>query len=220
MRAGATSRWILPPRFTLFLASFAAAGAALSPLTQRWSQAMLAGFDIAVLAFGLSLWPLTRDHTAQQMRRAAKDNDARRLGVLIITSLVMAVMVTGVAIELPDAKRESGAGHVLSMLLVLTTLVIAWVFSNLICAFHYAHLYYRDSDDGEGGLNFPSDAKGYCPNFWDFAYFSLTMGMAFATSDVAITQGDIRRFATLHGTAAFFYNLIVLAFTINVTAGG
>jgi uncharacterized membrane protein len=43
--------------------------------------------------------------------------------------------------------------------------------------------------------------------------------MAFATSDVNITRSDIRRFATMHGTAAFFYNLIVLAFTINVTAG-
>jgi len=203
----------------LFLASFALAGGVLFPLAQRWSQALLGGFVVGVLVFGLSLWPLTRDHTAAQMRRAASDNDARRLGVLIITSLVMAVVVTGVAIELPDARRESGTGHVLSMLLVLLSLVVAWVFANLICAFHYAHLFYRD-DGAEGGLKFPCDADHYDPDLWDFAYFSLTMGMAFATSDVAITGPDIRRFATLHGAAAFFYNLIVLAFTINVTAGG
>jgi uncharacterized membrane protein len=210
--------WFLPPRFMLFLASFALAGAALMPLAQRWSQALLGGFDVGVLVFSLSLWPLTRDHTPGEMRRHARDNDARRLGVLIITSLLMAVMVTGVAIELPDARRESGAGHMLSMLLVLGSLVVAWVFSNLICALHYAHLFYGDGT--EGGLKFPADKDGYCPNFWDFAYFSLTMGMAFATSDVAITDPAIRRFATLHGAAAFFYNLIVLAFTINVTAGG
>jgi len=57
------------------------------------------------------------------------------------------------------------------------------------------------------------------PCFWDFAYFATTIGMAFATSDVEITRADIRRIATLHGVIAFFYNLIVLAFTINVTAG-
>jgi uncharacterized membrane protein len=210
--------WILPPRFIAFLASFALAGGAFSFVVQRWSQSMLAGFDVGVLVFSLSLWPLTRDRTPGQMRRHAQDNDARRLGVLILTSLVMAVVVTGVAVELPDARRESGTGHMLSMLLVLTTLVIAWVFANLICALHYAHLFYGDAS--EGGLTFPSDEKGYCPNFWDFAYFSLTMGMAFATSDVQITAPDIRRFATMHGAAAFFYNLIVLAFTINVTAGG
>jgi hypothetical protein len=73
---------------------------------------------------------------------------------------------------------------------------------------------------GEGGLKFPSDDDHYDPDIWDFAYFSLTMGMAFQTSDVSITGPQIRRFATLHGAAAFFYNLIVLAFTINVTAGG
>jgi uncharacterized membrane protein len=217
-RGEGSDGWILPPRFTLFLACFAAAGGALSPLVQRWSQAMLGGFDVAVLIFAASLWPLTRDRTPGQIRRHAQDNDARRLGVLVITSLVMAVMVTSVAIELPDARRESGAGHVLSMLLVLTTLVIAWVFSNLICALHYAHLFYGDA--GEGGLKFPAEGENYRPNFWDFAYFSLTMGMAFATSDVAITAPAIRRFATMHGAAAFFYNLIVLAFTINVTAGG
>ena len=202
----------------LFLASFALAGAALLPLVQRWSQAMLGGFDVGVAAFAVSLWSLTRDRTPAMIRRHAQDNDARRLGVLVLTSLVMAVVVTGVAIELPDARRESGAGHILSMLLVLATLVVAWVFANLICALHYAHLFYGDSS--EGGLKFPSDERDYCPNFWDFAYFSLTMGMAFATSDVAITEGGIRRFATMHGAAAFFYNLIVLAFTINVTAGG
>jgi uncharacterized membrane protein len=155
------------------------------------------------------------------MRRHARDNDARRLGVLVITSLLMAVMVTGVAIELPDARRRSGAGHMLSMLLVLASLVVAWVFSNLICAALRASLLWRGH---RGGLKFPADSRDggddYCPNFWDFAYFSLTMGMAFATSDVAITEPRIRRFATLHGAAAFFYNLIVLAFTINVTASG
>lgn len=43
--------------------------------------------------------------------------------------------------------------------------------------------------------------------------------MAFATSDVEITTQRMRRVATVHGALAFFYNLIVLAFTINVTAG-
>jgi uncharacterized membrane protein len=141
----------------LFLASFLLAGAALLPLAQRWSQALLGGFDVGVLVFSLSLWPLTRDHTPGEMRRHARDNDARRLGVLVITSLLMAVMVTGVAIELPDARRESGAGHMLSMLLVLASLVVAWVFSNLICALHYAHLFYGEGI--EGGLKFPADSR-------------------------------------------------------------
>jgi uncharacterized membrane protein len=43
--------------------------------------------------------------------------------------------------------------------------------------------------------------------------------MAFATSDVEICRSDMRRIALIHCILAFFYNLLVLAFTINVTAG-
>ena len=37
--------------------------------------------------------------------------------------------------------------------------------------------------------------------------------------DYAASDGDIRRIAVIHSAVAFFYNLVVLAFTINVTAG-
>jgi uncharacterized membrane protein len=144
---------------------------------------------------------------------------------LLITSLVMVVVVTAVTVELPNARQEKGTAHAFALGLVLLSLVIAWAFSNLIFALHYAHLYYRD--DGQGGLNFPqagkpipdSDADQFCPDYLDFAYFSLTIGMAFATADVAMPGRKFRHVAIIHAIAAFFYNLVVLAFTINVTAG-
>jgi uncharacterized membrane protein len=40
--------------------------------------------------------------------------------------------------------------------------------------------------------------------------------MTFQTSDVTITGEHIRRVVTLHCLAAFFFNIGVLAFTINV----
>lgn len=217
------SRWIMPPRFLLFLGLLALAATATWPLVVHRGQALLAGFDVAAIAFILSLIPLSHDHTPAQMRAHAKTNDAGRIGVLVITGLLMLVIVTGVAIELPDARHDTGPAHIWGMVLVLGSLVVAWAFSNLVYALHYAHMYYREN--GESGLNFPEhrDAPRHhdpCPNFWDFVYFSLTVGMAFATSDVEITRSDIRRIVALHGVAAFFYNLIVLAFTINVTAGG
>lgn len=214
--------WPLPARFIAFLVLLPAVTLAAGPLVERWSQAVLVGFDAAALAFAMSLWRLTRDHTPGQMRAHARANDSGRLGMLMLSSLLMVVIVTAVVIELPHARHDSGPAHMWAMLLVLGSLVVAWVFSNLIYALHYAHMYYRGSE--EGGLNFPrphgSDAEPHCPVFWDFIYFSLTIGMAFATSDVELTRADIRRVAVVHGAAAFFYNLIVLAFTINVTAGG
>jgi len=215
-------RWILPPRFMVFLALLALGAALAWPFVLHRGQALLAGFDVAALVFIASLRPLARNHTPAQMRHHAAANDAGRAGVLAITSLLMVVIVTAVAIELPDARHDTGPAHIWGMVLVLGSLVVAWAFSNLVYALHYAHMYYRGS--AEGGLNFPErrddPINNHCPVFWDFVYFSLTIGMAFATSDVEITRADIRRIVALHGVAAFFYNLIVLAFTINVTAGG
>jgi uncharacterized membrane protein len=213
---------ILPRRFTAFLAIFVVATLALAAARIPWSQALLTGFDAAALAFIASLWPLTRDHSATQIRRHAIENDANRLGVLVITSLVMLVITTALFIAIPDARTATGTARAAHLLLVLGSLIIAWLFSNLVYALHYAHMYYTGVD---GGLNFPEqrDApidRQHCPDFWDFAYYATTIGMAFATSDIEVTQPAIRRVTMAHGIAAFFYNLIVLAFTINVTAGG
>jgi uncharacterized membrane protein len=211
---------ILPRRFAAFLVIFAVASLALwrGPVPIAASQALLAGFDLAAIAFIASLWPLSRDHSAAQIRRHAIENDANRFGVLVITSLVMLVITTALFIAIPAARNATGAARITHLLLVLGSLIVAWGFSNLVYALHYAHMYFGGT---QGGLCFPNQADPHrCPDFWDFAYFSTTIGMAFATSDVEITEPAIRRVATIHGIAAFFYNLIVLAFTINVTAGG
>jgi uncharacterized membrane protein len=44
--------------------------------------------------------------------------------------------------------------------------------------------------------------------------------MAFATSDVDVTDQHIRRVVTVHCLAAFAVNIGVLAFTLNVLGGG
>lgn len=210
---------VLPLRFWLFLLALPLAILAWQQATGRLGQAILGGFDLAALLFIASLHRLTRNHTPAQMRAHAKANDTGRVGMLALTSLVMVVIVTAVAVELPLARQETGLMKAGALALVLASLLVAWLFSNLIYGLHYAHMYYRGS--AEGGLNFPlAGGKAHTPDYWDFAYFALTVGMAFATADVEIARSDIRRVAMVHATAAFFYNLIVLAFTINVTAGG
>jgi len=217
LRARAGAAWPIPPRFVLFLAVALASGALFLELPLRWSQAVLGAFDVAALLFAVSMWRLTRDDTPAQMRVDAQANDSNRFGVLVITTLVMLVIVTAVAVELPEARKLTGTAHITALLLVLSSLVVAWLFSNLVFALHYAHMFYRE--DGVGGLDFPHAGEDpHCPDYGDFIYFALTIGMAFATSDVEICRADIRRIVTIHSAIAFFYNLIVLAFTINVTA--
>ena len=53
-----------------------------------WKDAAALAFDVAALCFLVSLVPLLRDSAVAVMRRHAEENDANRLMVLVITSLL------------------------------------------------------------------------------------------------------------------------------------
>jgi uncharacterized membrane protein len=112
-----------------------------------------------------------------------------------------------------------GRNHLTTMdfAIVAVTLVLAWLFSNLVYAFHYAHMFYDAKDAGDaGGIIFP---EGGAPVFADFVYFAFVIGMTCQTADLDISSRRIRRVVTMQGLFAFFFNLGVLAMTINVLSG-
>jgi len=207
-----TTTKILPWRYGLFLLVFASA-MPLALLTGPIAGIML-GFDLAVLAHFATLPPLFH-HDAAGMRAHARQNDANRTLILALTGIVMLIILVIVASEL-----RYGRGPERAMLaLIVATLILAWLFSNLIYTFHYAWLFYRDDRQGgdHGGLDFPNRPE---PDYWDFSYFAFTLGMTFQTSDVGITHPAIRRVALFHSVAAFLFNLGIVAFTINILGSG
>ena len=203
---------IAPPRFALFALLFVIGLAVLVPSTGPGRGTMLA-FDIAATAFLVSLITLFRHGDVAHMRRAARDNDANRALLLAITATTMIAILTAVAGEL-KGRNDSGA-----IALVIATLALAWLFTNMVYALHYAHLFYIADDGGKDarGLEFPDCDE---PDYWDFLYFGATLGMTFQTSDVSITSRRIRRVVLGHSLAAFVFNLGIVAFTINVLGGG
>lgn len=197
------------PRFLAFLAVLGGATAALVPLVGLLKGTVI-GFDIAALVFVLSCIPLWREEEVEGIRaRAARDDGGRAL--LLLTSLVLLLVIL---VTLALMVRGRAALGPWDFALVTLTLMLAWTFGNLVYAFHYGHLYY--DCEARPGLDFPG---GEPPLFADFCYFSFVLGMTFQVSDVQILTRAFRREATLHGLFAFFFNLGVLALTINVLAG-
>lgn len=202
---------IAPPRFVLFLIVFTA-GLALAIPRLGYGRGTMVAFDAAALVFLAAIATLLRHGEAARMRAAARANDANRAVLLGFSGITMAVILVSVAKEL------EGRNDTLAIVLVVVTLVLAWLFSNTIYALHYAHLYYLADGAGDAkGLDFPSCDT---PDYWDFAYFSFTLGMTFQTSDVTVTARRMRRVVIGHCLAAFVFNIGVLAFTINVLGGG
>ena len=206
-----TRKPIFPWRYGMFLALLA--GMVPLALWLPWHEAVMAGFDVAAIAFLLSIVPLL-DSRPQDMRAKAAANDANRELMLLITAIVSLVVLVAVGVAVSQHGGPDGA--VVTLLLV--TLLIAWLFSNLVYAMHYAHIFYRAKPGGGdgGGLDFPDTQE---PGYWDFLYFAFTLGMTFQTSDVSVTDSAMRRTALFQSLAAFLFNLGILAFTINVLGG-
>lgn len=205
---------LAPARFVLAALVGAIATAAAIHLSD-WRLGTMIGFDTAAVLFLLSTIPLFRRGNAASMRHAALHNDANRAGLLVITGIVMLVILVAVAAEL----SQRGAPKPLDVAVIIATLALAWAFSNMVYALHYAHIFYTAGKDrkDQGGIDFPGTNE---PDYWDFTYFAFTLGMTFQTSDTDITSRGIRKIATLHSLAAFIFNIGILAFTINVIGGG
>lgn len=203
---------VAPPRFILFFlllaAGTAGAGTWLGP-----AEAVMAGFDAAAVGFILSCVPLFR-HEAKEMRRSARENDANRVILLTVSAILSLVILVAVAGKLAGDQQPTRAESVL----VVATLALAWTFANAVYVLHYAHLYYSGEDGGKdhAGLDFPG--KRTEPDYWDFVYFSFTLGVALQTSDVCVTSPGIRKVVTLHCIEAFVFNLGILALAVNVLA--
>lgn len=103
--------------------------------------------------------------------------------------------------------------------LIAVTLLVSWLMTHTVFALRYAHEYYEmrpGTDSIAKGLDFPGDQP---PDYWDFFYFSLVLGMTFQVSDVQITARALRRLAAAQGLLSFLFNTVILALTVNIAAG-
>ena len=199
---------IAPPRFLAFLAALIIGFPIFVRLFHRWALGAMTAFDAAAILFLVLCLRLLRMQEAAVIRQHAAANDANRRMLLGITGIVIGTLFVAIAAEAIGHNPQP-----FTKALIISTLALAWLFSNTIYALHYAHLAYRHPERGCLGLEFPGTKV---PVYWDFVYFAFTCGMAFATSDVQITSQHIRKVVTVHCLAAFAFNIGVLAFTINV----
>ena len=180
---------VAPWRFVMFFVILVAAGVAAGTRLPL-ARATLVAFDLAALAFLVSCWWLFDDQ-ADDMRSVARETDANRKTLLVLSFLLTVVIFAAVGSELGQADELEP----LHKALVAVSLILVWLFGNAVYTLHYCHLFYTSADGGKdaAGLVFPETEE---PLMSDFVYFAYTLGVAVQTSDVAITSGHIRKVAT------------------------
>jgi len=180
-------------------------------------------WDGSVIFFlALNVWIIGAGRP-KDVRVRAREQDERAGVILLLVITAAAVSLLSLGFLLKKAEGLPTALLLARMSLAGLTVACSWLLAHTMFAIHYAHHYYDealgtpqgpDSPDREG-LEFPGGEE---PDYWDFFYFSLVIGMTSQTSDVQITSRGIRRIAALHGLFSFVFNVVVLALTVNMLA--
>jgi len=175
------------------------------------------------IAFALTVlimdWIILLTSHPKEVRKIASLEDSSRTLIFLIVVTASVISLGAILMLLQSTKGQSGDGITFPIILSLASVIFSWWLVHTLFTLRYAHLYYG-ADKGAGkpnqGLNFPGDQE---PDYLDFLYFSLVIGMTFQVSDVEITLRPMRRLALFHALVSFVFNTAIVALTINVVAG-
>lgn len=186
---------------------------ALTTTDSRLPTKLLVGWDVGVGLYLLLIYWQVSGAPVNHIRRRAAIQDEGAAALLILVPAAAIASLAAVVAELGNTQSVNAWAN---LAIGMGTILLSWLFMHVSFALHYAHEYYGEgSDDQIGGLKFPG-LQG--PDYWDFLYFSFVIAMTSQVSDVAITSKVIRRVANLHGVVSFFFNISVLALTVNMVS--
>ena len=219
--AGAAHRHVRKPRATLArmkarnrlvvcLALGIAGSVIVLPFTE-WQVAILTGWDVTSATFITIVYRSIRGKDSTATRTAAMtEDDSRTAAEAILVGASIASLV-GVAFALLAAGSTHGLEKSALTALVVVSVLLSWAAVHVVFTLRYARLYYAH----DGGINFHAEAP---PDFRDFLYVALTIGMTFQVSDTDLNSKAIRMTALRHALLSYLFGVVVVATTINVVA--
>jgi uncharacterized membrane protein len=190
----------------------------LLPNDLRLTTRILCAWDgglLIYLAFSLALF--AREPAGSVPRNAARQQDGEWT-IFAITVATVLASFAAIFGEFSATKALHGAAKEATIGLIGLTLFVSWLMLHTTFCYRYAHEYYTSSTEGadfDRGLDFPGEKN---PDYLDFAYFALVLGMTFQVSDVQITSRKLRRLAALHGLLGFLFNTVIIALSVNIGA--
>jgi len=190
--------------------------AALVTPSLRIAPRILVCWNVGTWMLIAMAWTLMLASDARATRRRAAAEDPGRLFVHVVVML-SAMLSIAAAVGLMHQGMTTHVGHeTLWIVVTIGAVVGAWLLNHTSWTLRYAHLYYRNDQEGVGGLAFPGEVP---PDDMDFAYFAFTIGICMQTSDVAITSRQLRRAVLAHALQSFAFNTAIIALLLNVIFG-
>ncbi|MCP1418871.1 putative membrane protein [Pseudomonas laurylsulfativorans] len=177
---------------------------------------ILIGWNTGVWMYLLLMLWLTVRSKANDVKRIAEIEDENAGLVLALVCIAALASLATITLELAGSKDLETTRKLMHYGFTALTVIGSWLLIGVIFSLHYARLYYI-WDGKEPALRF---AEGLTtPNYWDFLYFSFTIGVAVQTSDVGVATPGLRKIVLAQSLIGFLFNTAILGFSINIAAG-
>jgi uncharacterized membrane protein len=176
-----------------------------------WSVAALGAEDVAAFVFVAWVWASIAGADAVATARIARAEDASRAAAEAVLIGAGAASLFAVVFTLAQAGDAGAPQRGLLTALALGSVALAWISVHTVFVLRYARIYYTPPD---GGIDF----HGESPDYADFAYLGLTIGMTFQVSDTDLTGKRIRRVALHHALLSYLFGTVIVAITVSSVA--
>lgn len=177
---------------------------------------ILIGWNAGVWIYLLLMFWLTVRSKATDVKRIAEIEDENAGLVLALVCIAALASLATITFELAGSKDLETTRKLMRYGFTALTVIGSWLLIGVIFSLHYARLYYIWNGK-EPALRF---AEGLTtPDYWDFLYFSFTIGVAVQTSDVGVATPDMRKIVLAQSLIGFLFNTAILGFSINIAAG-
>ena len=186
--------------------------AVLGSFVDALHHAVIAGWVAACLVYIVWIWTTVWRMDAHDTRsHATLEDPGRRTAdlLLIVAALASVVAVVWVLVDARDLKGGAQLGVAV---LAIVSVALSWLLVHTIYMLRYARIYYRK----DGGVDFNQDEP---PQYSDFAYLALTLGMTFQVSDTNISSSYLRKTILGHTLLSYVFGTVIVAATVNLVAG-
>jgi len=178
----------------------------------EWAVAVSCGWGAMALVTVLAVWLRIYGMDAAETRVNAQDEDFSRPVADLVTLTASVVSLIAIGYTLLEAGSRHGTDKALLLLLAIAVVALSWATVHTLYAVRYGDLYYGDV---VGGIDFNEDDP---PDYRDFGYLALTIGMTYQVSDTDLQNKKLRHTALRHALLSFVFGAVIVALTINSVA--
>jgi uncharacterized membrane protein len=178
----------------------------------EWAIAVSFGWGTMALVTVLAVWLRIYGMDAAATKANAQTEDFSWPVADLVTLTAAVVSLIAIGYTLLEARNRHGTSKALLLLLAIVVVALSWATVHTLYAVRYGDLYYGHP---EGGIDFNEDDP---PDYRDFGYLALTIGMTYQVSDTDLQNKKLRHTALRHALLSFVFGAVIVALAINSVA--